>query len=94
MVNSGEGVSLTCVVSGSPLPNVIWRRRGEIITNDTSNAVILETTFMQANYSFVQSVLDLCPVASSDAGEYTCFTENDHGNHSAVFEIVVIQSKL
>lgn len=94
MVNSGGYVSLTCVASGLPSPDVSWLRDGgQRLTNDTPNAFLAESVLMLANLTFVQSVLELCPVRVSDAGEYSCVAKNEYGNHSILFEIMVIEGK-
>ena len=93
-MTAGEGVTLTCVVYGSPMPDVSWFRNGDQrIDNFTDNAILYETLIEQSNMSFVHSTLELCPVSLADAGEYSCHTNNTHGNQTVVFQVDVTQGQ-
>ena len=44
--------------------------------------------------SFVRSILELCSVEGTDAGQYSCFADNTLGNDTASFVLTVnAQSK-
>lgn len=91
-VEHGAGLTLTCAVSGSPVPNVTWYRNGNQINNGSSNALIHET-LLELNVSFTLSILELCPVTLEDAGEYSCHAMNTIGNHTVLFQVIVNYGK-
>lgn len=85
------GVTLACVAYGSPLPVVKWLINGREIINGTGNALISENILEQANISFTQSILQLCPVMPDNGGEYACYANNIYGSHTIVFQVTVEQ---
>ena len=44
---------------------------------------------MEGGERFVTSVLEVCSVGQSDAGEYSCVAANSRGNSSAKIELTV-----
>ena len=44
---------------------------------------------MEGGERIVTSVLEVCSVAQSDAGEYNCVASNSRGNSSAIMELTV-----
>ena len=92
MIPYGDGVTLTCVAHGSPIPDITWFREGDQqIDNQTSNVVLHEGLIELANLTFVESIIRLCPVDMNDIGEYNCYANNSIGNDSFVFQVRVIQ---
>ena len=91
-VISNEGVTLTCVVFSSPVPDVTWFRNGnQTVDNETANAFVTESLIQQSDITFVESILEICPVEVGDAGEYGCQATNVNGMQSVVFQVVVTQ---
>ena len=89
-VTVGDSVTLACVAHGSPLPDITWFRNGDqMLDNQTVNALVYESFVEQSGMIFVQSILELCPVEPTDAGEYSCFANSTNGNHTAVFQVIV-----
>lgn len=84
-------MTLACVAYGSPLPEITWFRDGVYeVDNQTANALVHESIVEQSETFFVQSILELCPVESTDAGEYSCFANNTNGTHTVVFQLMVL----
>lgn len=90
-VDSGAGLTLTCVVYGFPAPDITWYSNGNQVNNGSSNALIYESLLDQANISFTLSILELCPVTLEDGGNYTCYAINTEGNHTVSFQVMVVQ---
>ena len=74
-VDEGEAVSLTCVGYGTPYIEIQWIRNGETLSN-TSVISIHEEEIMLGNWIFTQSFLQLCSLALTDSGSYTCVVSN------------------
>lgn len=89
-VEAGMGVTLTCVVYGSPLPEVTWTREGERIEN-SSDAAMYQTYLEHLNNTLVQSLLELCPAL---AGNYGCSATNTHGDDTVSFQVAVQRGKI
>ena len=88
----GAALTLTCAALGSPVPDVTWYRNGNQVNNGSSNALIHES-LLELSVSFTLSILELCPVALEDAGQYSCDANSTGGNHSALFQVIVNQGK-
>ncbi|XP_028307899.1 neural cell adhesion molecule L1-like protein isoform X2 [Gouania willdenowi] len=74
----GSDVHIECSVGGNPLPDITWRRNGEIFKDDTSNVRVLEDTLVFDN---------LQPV---DSAVYQCEASNSHGSILANVNLVVM----
>ena len=82
-------VLFTCVGYGYPLPAISWSFQGNEITNNSR--VLLFTDVLSLNGSvFIQSVLQLCGVESSDEGDYTCVLSNIAGYDQSNFFVDVL----
>ena len=82
-------VLFTCVGYGYPLPAISWYFQESEITNDSR--VLLFTDVLSLNGSvFIQSVLQLCGVESSDEGEYACVLSNIAGDDHSNFFVDVL----
>ena len=58
-----QDVKLPCSVQAFPLPNMAWKRDGELVTNDTRHVV-------------TRKVLKILRVRSNDMGGYYCIAWN------------------
>lgn len=91
-VIANEGLTLTCVAFGSPVPSISWFRNGnQSVDSETENALVTESLIEQSNVTFVESILQICPVEAGDEGEYGCQATNANGMQSVAFQVVVTQ---
>ena len=58
-----QDVKLPCSVQAFPLPNMAWKRDGELVTNDSRHVV-------------TRKVLKILQVSSKDMGGYYCIAWN------------------
>ena len=87
-VDAGNTIVGVCVAYGDPNPSITWNRGGTALSND-SRVTIYEELVTENGVTFVQSIIEVCSAEVSDAGQYSCFTENSFGNDTAVFELTV-----
>ena len=74
-VNANEVVTLNCTVSASPDPVYSWSFPDSCSScPNTSN----------------DSVLIFAAEDNTDSGEYICVAENEYGNISMMFDVIVI----
>lgn len=59
----GQDVTLSCVVSAIPSPNMAWKKDGELVTNDDRHVV-------------TQTDLTIRKLTSTDMGRYYCIAWN------------------
>lgn len=75
----GSDVHIRCAVSGKPLPDIIWRKNGEIFTDDpVKQKRVLEDTVILHNAS------------PDDTAVYQCEASNPHGTLLANVNIMVM----
>ncbi|KAG1670909.1 Leucine-rich repeats and immunoglobulin-like domains protein 3 [Nymphon striatum] len=74
-----ETTVLECMASGSPKPDLIWRKDGEIIGSN-------ERRFFSAG----NQLLIIVETQLEDAGTYTCEMSNTLGNHKGSAMLTVI----
>ena len=86
---AGDTVYLTCVGYGDPPLSVGWLRGDRELSNGSRVTVYEEERETEGGGRFVTSVLEVCSVDQSDAGEYNCITSNSKGNSSAKMELTV-----
>ena len=72
---SGENVTFTCTVQAEPVHSLQWLFNGEIIQPST--------THIMTTMGETQGSLTIVNISLVDAGIYSCFAENVHGNSSA-----------
>ena len=72
---SGENVTFTCTVQAEPVHSLQWLFNGGIIQPST--------THIMTTMGETQGSLTIVNISLADAGNYTCFAENVHGNSSA-----------
>lgn len=75
----GSDVHIKCSVSGKPLPDITWRRNGEIFRdNPNSKRRVLDDTVV------------LHDAAAEDSAVYQCEASNSHGSVLANINIMVM----
>ena len=61
---------------------------GQTLTNDTDSMVTIYTeTLTQDGLVFLESIVEICSVGLSHAGEFTCRASNSVGNESFSWNI-------
>ena len=95
---AGQTVSVTCVGYGNPAVKFTWwKSNGNTFDQlDTSDAAITITTRSPSvsGTTYYVSVLQICDLSLSDAGQYSCNASNDASaaptdTSSAVFSLSV-----
>ena len=59
----GQDVTLPCSVTAFPIPNVAWKKDGELVTNDSRHLV-------------TRTALKILKVSTADMGRYYCIAWN------------------
>ena len=77
----GGNVTFTCTVQAEPVHSLQWLFNGEVIQPST--------THIMTTVGETQGSLTIVNVSLTDAGNYTCFAENGHGNSSATETLLV-----
>ncbi|XP_075732215.1 cell adhesion molecule Dscam1-like isoform X1 [Rhipicephalus microplus] len=72
----GQGVSLRCTATGSPLPQVSWLVDGEPLAERRD---VQRGDFVQPDGAFVVSYVNISALAVTDGGDYTCVARNEVG---------------
>lgn len=84
-LNSGDTEDFQCRADGRPLPTIIWKKNGVILSN-TTNIYITEEAM--GDYMLI-STLTLVNATLDDIGVYECTASNDIGDISGVFNLTV-----
>ena len=61
VVESGDTVTMNCVVEGEPEPEITWRKCGPVLENGTDRITILQNQSLRwklFSYVFIDIVLD------------------------------------
>lgn len=88
-------VSLTCVAYGSPLPFITWNiGLAEVSSSRDDISMFTEFVTDSGGRNFVISILEVCGIATSDSGNYTCTASSDAsevplGSASATIQLIV-----
>uniref|UniRef100_A0A0B7BN40 Ig-like domain-containing protein n=1 Tax=Arion vulgaris TaxID=1028688 RepID=A0A0B7BN40_9EUPU len=83
-VNEGEGITLSCTVTGIPEPNIEWFQGGQLLSNDD----VIHLSFHDgvAKLEISESVIE-------DEGDYVCKATNTAGVASTKTNVTVIVKK-
>lgn len=88
---NGSNLTLSCSISGAPLPNITWLVNGSEIDVDSNNRLTASVDEDSAQLQFE-------PVTDHDAGSYQCSAYNSIGNsslsHSSINIVVHCESQL
>lgn len=63
VATKGQDVTLPCSVTAFPIPNVAWKKDGELVTNDSRHVV-------------TRTALKILQVSTADMGRYYCIAWN------------------
>ena len=85
-----DSVTLVCLASGIPLPNITWSREGEGDIVNSSESVILSRV---VNATHVTSELTLVATGQQDTGQYNCLADNGIGTDNVSFHLQVVGMK-
>lgn len=88
----GRNITMSCVVSGVPEPNVRWSVRNRVIANLTSNTLTPAAQGRKmyvANLQQNESNLTILTAEVQDAGIYTCVAENKAGKVEASVTLAI-----
>lgn len=88
-VNGSETYSFVCVATGDQTPTISWSYGSQPLSN-SSVYTIYQEQFTEGNFTFTQSILQICSVTYANRGIYTCTARNQRvGDDTATFEIAV-----
>ena len=75
--NETNPVTFSCQATGEPIPTIIWYFNSIMINASNTRKYNISNS---TNGSVITSVFTILNTQSSDAGNYTCYAENDLGN--------------
>ncbi|KAM9212162.1 hemicentin-1 [Dugong dugon] len=76
-----QNITLTCEVTGSPVPEISWHKDGKLLQEDESYHVMSGGRFLQITNAQVLHT-----------GRYTCLASNTAGDKSKSFSLIVFVS--
>nr|XP_044998229.1 hemicentin-1 isoform X3 [Jaculus jaculus] len=82
-VKEKQSVTLTCEVTGNPMPKITWHKDGQILQEDETHHVMSGGRFLQITNAQV-----------SHTGRYTCLASNTAGDKSKSFSLNVFVSPM
>ena len=91
-IPDGDTVLLTCVAYGDQPLSISWSREGSVLMNDSQRITIYEAEIEEGGTTFIQSILQICSIGADDAGVYSCNAENEVGNDTANFELILAEA--
>ncbi|XP_019490993.1 PREDICTED: hemicentin-1 [Hipposideros armiger] len=80
-VKEKQSVTLTCEVSGNPMPEITWHKDGQLLQEDDTHHIMSSGRFLQITNAQV-----------SHTGRYTCLASNPAGDKSKSFSLNVLVS--
>ncbi|XP_026558988.1 hemicentin-1 [Pseudonaja textilis] len=80
-VKEGHGITLTCEVTGNPIPEITWLKDGQTILQDDGYQLMSSGRFLQITNAQV-----------ADTGRYTCVASNTAGDKRKSFSVNVLVS--
>ena len=81
-----HSISLVCLASGTPLPNITWNREGEGDIDNSSESRVVNATH-------VTSELTLVATGQQDTGQYNCLADNGIGTDNVSFYLQILGMK-
>ena len=88
-VNLGDTATLACLAFGEPDNRIIrWHFNGADLENITQS-LIYNQRLTQGGRVYEQSLLQLCSVGLSDAGQYMCIASNGLSSAQATTQLIV-----
>ena len=87
-LRTGETALLVCVGFGEPEVEISWSFNGAPVVN-ASLITIYEEDLVQGERIFKQFFLQICNLAESDAGGYTCIASNGFTTDNATTQLTV-----
>ncbi|XP_070688049.1 hemicentin-1 [Pempheris klunzingeri] len=80
-VKEKHNITLTCEVSGNPVPEIKWLKDGQLLVPDRRHQVLSHGRFLQISGAQV-----------ADTGRYSCLASNSAGDRSRHFNLNVLVS--
>ncbi|XP_067846589.1 hemicentin-1 isoform X2 [Heptranchias perlo] len=80
-IKENHSVTLTCEVSGNPVPQIRWVKDGQPLIEDEQHRILSSGRFLQIVSAHV-----------SDTGRYTCIASNTAGDKNKNFNLNVLVS--
>lgn len=80
----GDNLTLTCNVTGNPVPTISWTRHGSPLDRNHNSRI---------SFSADKKHLTITNVHRTDSGEYRCAASNSLGNDTSNTSSVDIQCK-
>uniref|UniRef100_A0A8D0P2M9 Hemicentin-1 n=1 Tax=Sus scrofa TaxID=9823 RepID=A0A8D0P2M9_PIG len=80
-VKEKQNVTLTCEVTGNPMPEITWQKDGQLLKEDNTHHLMSGGRFLQITNAQV-----------SHTGRYTCLASNTAGDKSKSFSLNVLVS--
>ncbi|NXJ63832.1 HMCN1 protein, partial [Rostratula benghalensis] len=80
-VKEKHRVTLTCEVTGNPVPQITWLKNGQALSEDEDHKFLSSGRFLQINNAQV-----------TDTGRYTCIASNTAGDKSKSYSLNVLVS--
>uniref|UniRef100_A0A8C6QPP1 Hemicentin-1 n=1 Tax=Nannospalax galili TaxID=1026970 RepID=A0A8C6QPP1_NANGA len=80
-IKEKQSVTLTCEVTGNPVPQITWHKDGQLFQEDEAHHMMSGGRFLQITSAQV-----------SDTGRYTCLASNTAGDKSKSFSLNVFVS--
>ena len=87
-LRTGETALLACVSFGEPDVEISWSFNGAPVVN-TSLVTIYEEGVVQGERIFKQSFLQICSLAETDDGGYTCIASDGFTTDNATTQLTV-----
>ncbi|XP_035384811.1 hemicentin-1 isoform X2 [Electrophorus electricus] len=80
-VKEGQNITLTCEVTGNPVPEITWLKDGQPVADEAQLQVMSHGRFLHVSSAQV-----------ADMGRYSCLASSGAGDGSAHFNLIVLIS--
>jgi hypothetical protein len=87
-LSTGDTALLACVGFGEPEVDITWLVNGAPVAN-TSLTTINEDDIVQGDRILKQFFLQICNLAKSDAGDYTCVVSDGFATANATTKLTL-----